>query len=214
LTIDAYLEALRRRLPWFGRRRALAEVREHLRDSATRHEASGLEPDAAERASVQEFGDVDTIAPRFAAEAAVLETRVASAVALVAVAVFVFPLYVVPENTLPPAMWTQKPTDILVLQIVTVALWIVAGAFAALAACLAWTRWPRLVVPALALGLGALAASALFSAVLVVRWDDASDAAAWPLLATPLALACLAVTGLALAWTRRRSMTVCESSSH
>jgi hypothetical protein len=108
VTIDAYLAVLGSKVPWLGRRRALAEAREHLRDSAARHRADGLQPDAAEEAAVDGFGDVEVVADRFAAEAAVLETRTATAVALLAVALFVFPLYVVPENTLPPAQWGDE----------------------------------------------------------------------------------------------------------
>jgi hypothetical protein len=248
VTIDAYLAALGSRLPVLGRRRTLAEAREHLRDSAARHQAAGLQPDAAEQAAVESFGDVEVVAARFAAEAAVLETRIANAVALLAVALFVVPLYVVPENTLPPAQWGNacsptslgadlpasamtfmsdgcswpsagaesggtiftatlpgKPRDILVLQIVSVVLWVIAGAFAAASALLAWTRWPHLAAVALRVVPVAIAGSILASVVLVVRWFSESPMSAWwPLLGAPLATFCLLACAGMGAWVQSR----------
>jgi hypothetical protein len=205
LTIDAYLASLRRRLPLLGRRRALAEVREHLRDSAARHRASGLEPDAAEVAAVREFGDVDEVGRRFAAELAVVETRVASTLALGAVAFFVFPLYVVPENTLPPAQWIEKPTDIAMVQAVAVGSWLAALGVAVLGAVAAWTRWPRLAGAALPTVAVAIAVAGATGAALVVRWFEAEPATPeWPLLALPTSLASLGVCALAAVWAGRR----------
>jgi hypothetical protein len=248
VTIDTYLAALGGQLPLLGRRRALAEAREHLRDSAARHRAAGLEPHAAELAAVESFGDVEVVAARFAAEAAVLETRIATAVALVAVACFVFPLYVVPENTLPPAQWGNtcslmslgadmrssamtfmsdgcarpstgaesggtiftatlpgKPRDILVLQIVSVVLWVIAGVFAAASVLLAWTRWARFAAIALRIVPVAIAGSIVASVVLVVRWFSESPLSAWwPLLAAPLATSCLLACVGTAAWVQSR----------
>jgi HAAS len=205
MTIAEYLEQLERRLQRFGRRRALAEAEAHLRDSAARHEAAGLTRTAAEAAAIRDFGDVAVVARRFAAETAIRETRAATALALGAVVFFVFPLYVVPENTLPPATWDEKPTDILVLQLATISLWGVAGALAAAGSVLAWTRWLRFAAPALELVLRALAGSILLSAVLVVRWFTAApDTVLWPLLAAPLAVACLAVCAEAAGWAHSR----------
>ena len=248
MTIDAYLAALGSKLPLLGRRRALAEAREHLRDSAERHRAIGLEADAAEEAAVEGFGDVEMVAGRFAAEAAVLETRIATAVAFMAVAFFVFPLYVVPENTLPPARWGNtcnpssfgadlptsartfmpdgcswpsaaaesggtiftaslpgKPRDILVLQIVAVVLWVIAGVFAAASAGLAWTRWSRSAAVALSVVPVAIAGSIVASVVLVVRWSSESPISTWwPLLGAPLATSCLLACVGTAAWVQSR----------
>jgi len=122
-----------------------------------------------------------------------------------AVAFFVFPLYVVPENTLPPAPWAEKPRDVLILQIVAVVLWLAAGVFAAVSAALAWTRWCRLAAPVLISALAAIAGSAVASAVLVERWFEAAPAApSWPLLSAPLAVGCLVACGAAGGWTRSR----------
>jgi hypothetical protein len=256
VTIDAYLAALGSKVPWLGRRRALAEAREHLRDSAARHRADGLEPAAAEEAAIDGFGDVEVVADRFAAEAAILETRTATAVALLAVAFFVFPLYVVPENTLPPAQWGDacnpaalgtvlpssstitfmtdgcswtsadaqpgdmivlatlpvKPQDILVLQIVAILLWAIAGVFAAAGALLAWTRWSRFAALALGLVTVALAGSIVASVVLVVRWFSESPMSAWwPVLGAPLALACLLSCVGTAAWAHRRRRRLAQA---
>jgi hypothetical protein len=249
MTIDAYVAALGTRLPWLRRKRALAEAREHLRDSAARHRAAGLEPDAAEEAAVVGFGDVDVVAGRFAAETAVLEIRIATAVALMAVGLFVFPLYVVPENTLPPAQWggaciraalgagdlpssamkivsdgcsrpsvdaetggtifratlPGKPRDILVLQIVSIVFWAIAGVFAAGGALLAWTRWSRLADVALRVVPVAIAGSIVASGVLVVRWFSESPMSTWwPLLGAPLATVCLLACVGTAAWVHSR----------
>ena len=141
MTIDAYLGELERRLPRISRRRILAEAQEHLRDSAATHGAAGLSLHAAEAAAVDDFGPVEIVARRLSAEGAIRETRIATLVALSAVAFFVFPLYVVPENSLPPAPWVEKPRDIFVLQLASVVIWLAAGALATASAAVAWTRW-------------------------------------------------------------------------
>ncbi len=202
MTIDAYLAELEQRLPRIGRRRVLAEAQDHLRDSAARHRAVGLADSAAEAAAVDDFGPAQVVARRLAAEVAVRETRIAALVALGAVAFFVFPLYVVPENTLPPAPWAEKPRDIAVLQQVSVSLWLVAGVLAAVSAALAWTRWSRFAAPALVAVCAAIAGSSIVAAALAVRWFAVTPATPnWPLagaLAAGCLLACLAAASWAL----------------
>lgn len=205
MTIDAYLAELERRLPRLGRRRAVTEAREHLHDSASRHETGGLSRADAERAALEDFGPVEPVARRFAAETAVRETRLATALALGASALFVFPLYVVPENTLPPAQWVEKPRDIAVLQAATIGCWLLALALATAGAALAWTRGSRFAAPLLAGTTLAIVGAVLASAALVVRWfAEVPATAGWPLLAAPFALGCLAVGAVAAAWTRER----------
>jgi hypothetical protein len=205
VTIDEYLAELARRLPRLRRRRFLAEAEEHLRDAATVNRQRGLAASEAEQAAVESFGDVSVVARGFASEAAVWETRVAAALALGAALSFVIPLYVVPENTLPPATWLEKPDDILVLQILSVALWCSAGTLAAASALVAWTRWSRFVAPALGLVAAAIASAMVVSAVLVARWSVVLDVTpAWPLLAAPLAIGCLAVCAQAAGWAHSR----------
>jgi hypothetical protein len=205
MTIGEYLGKLEGRLPRLRRRRILAEVEDHLCDSAARHRASGLGQHAAEAAAVRDFGEVGVVARRFAAETAILEIRAAAALTVGAVLLFVFPLYVVPENTLPPATWMEKPRDIFVLQVTTISLWVVAGALAAASAIFAWTRWSRFAAVVLQLVPIALAASVLASVALVVRWFSAGSAVVWwPLLAAPLALGCLAACAGTAAWAHSR----------
>jgi hypothetical protein len=206
VTIDAYLAELERRLPRLGRRRILAEAREHLRDSAVRHRAAGVSAPAAELAATADFGSIEVVARRLAREGAVRETRIATLAALGAVAFFVFPLYVVPENSLPPAPWAEKPRDIFVLQLVSVAIWLVAGALAAASAAVAWTRWSYLAAPVLVTASAAIAGASAVVAAIGARWVALTPATPnWPLaaaLAAGCLLACLAAATWAL--THRR----------
>lgn len=207
MTIDRYLHELEQRLPRIRRRRFLAEAEAHLRDSAARHAAEGLPWQAAEQAAVRDFGPIEEVARRLAAEAAVHETRGAALLALGASVLFVFPLYVVPENTLPPAKWTAKPTDIAVLQLVTVTFWLAAIALAAASVLFAWTRWRRYTAALLGAAGAAVVGSALVSAALVFRWFTAAPmTSSWPLLAAPAAFACLGACAVAGAWAHRRGL--------
>jgi hypothetical protein len=211
MTIAEYIAELERRLPRSGRRRVLAEVGEHLRDSASGHASRGLSRIAAEAAAVEDFGPIDLVARRLAAHGALRETRLATVVALAAVGFFVFPLYVVPENTLPPAPWVEKPRDVLVLQLVTVALWIAAAGLAMAGAALAWTRWSRLAAPVLVSTSAVLTAAVLAAVVLVERWFEAAPSTpSWPLLAAPLAIGCLAACGAGSRWALRRRILLAE----
>ena len=72
--IDGYLDELLGRLT-VGRdrvRRVIAEAEDHLRESATAHEAAGLDPTAAQQAAIADFGSPATVARRFAADEGVL----------------------------------------------------------------------------------------------------------------------------------------------
>ncbi len=201
MTIDAYLAQLERRLPRIGRRRILAEAQEHLRDSAARHAAAGLVPHTAEAAAVADFGPVEIVARRLAAEGATRETRIAALVTLGAVAFFVFPLYVVPENTLPPAPWAEMPRDLAVLQPISVVLWLVACALAMVSIVLAWTRWSRFAAPVLVTVSAAIAGSSIIAAALAVRWFAATPATPNWALAGALAGGCLVACVAAATWT-------------
>ena len=156
MTIDAYLVALERLRPRVARPRVLPEVREHLRDAAAAQRASGLLPLDAEVAATRAFGAVDDVARRLGADLAVLESRLAGLLAVATTMLFVFPLYVVAENTLPPAPWSEKPRDIALLQHIALACWIVACLLAAAAMLLAWTRWFRHTAPVLACATAAI----------------------------------------------------------
>jgi uncharacterized membrane protein YkvA (DUF1232 family) len=202
MTIDAYLSELERRLPRLAARRPRAEVREHLRDAAARHESRGLSRADAEYAAVRDFGPVEEISRRLGFEIALRETRASSVLALAAIAFFVFPLYVVPENTLPPAPWLEKPRDIAVIQLVMVALWVAAGVAGLAATALAWTRLSTLAAPILALALTALVGSLVAGIALAVRWLAYTPSTPNWALAVPLAAACLAASACAAAWAR------------
>jgi hypothetical protein len=135
----------------------------------------------------------------------VVGTRLASALALGACALFVVPLYGVPENVLPPATWAEKPDVIASLQLTTIAAWVAALAFSAASALLAWTRWSRLAAPALAFAVAALGVACVAGVVLVERWFHYAPATpSWPLLSAPLAAACLGACVAAAIWARRR----------
>ncbi|MGH3137053.1 MAG: permease prefix domain 1-containing protein [Gaiellaceae bacterium] len=202
MTIDSYLLELERRLPRIAAQRPRAEVREHLRDAAAQHEARGLSRADAECAAVRDFGPVDEIAKRLGFEIALRQTRVAAALALGATALFVFPLYVVPENTLPPAPWLEKPRDIAVIQLVMVALWVAAGVLAAAATAVAWTRLSTFAAPMLTASLVALAGSLGAVVTLAVRWYSYTPSTPNWALAAPLAAVCLVVCAGAAAWAR------------
>lgn len=208
MTIADYIAELERRLPRSGRSRILAEVHAHLNDSASRHVSRGLDRVAAEEAAVRDFGPIRLVARRLAVSGALRETRLATVGALAAVGFFVFPLYVVPENTLPPAPWIEKPRDVLVLQLLTVGLWIAASALAAASAALAWTPWSRIAAPVLVSAFAVLTSSLLAVAALIERWFEAAPATpSWPLLAAPFAIGCLVACGVGSLWAlRRRSL--------
>ncbi|MDQ3672068.1 MAG: permease prefix domain 1-containing protein [Actinomycetota bacterium] len=200
VTIDSYLGELERRLPRVGCRRILAEAQEHLRDSAATHRDAGLAPAEAEAAAVADFGPVEIVARQLAAERALRDTRISAIVALSAVGLFVFPLYVVPENSLPPAPWVEKPRDIAVLQLVSVATWLVAGALAAAGAALAWTRWSRLAALVLVTVSVTIAVAAAVVGAITVRWVSYTPATPnWP-LSTALAFGCLLASALCAGW--------------
>ncbi len=200
MTIDAYLAELEQRLPRTARLRALPEIREHLRDAAGRHRAAGRSPFDAEAAATSEFGPVADVARRFGSELAVRETRVASVLSLGAVGFFIFPLYVIPENTLPPAPWLEKPRDIAVLQALAIGFWLLGSALAAVGAALAWTRWLRFAQLALASAAGAIVGAVVVSAALFERWLAHTPSTPNWGLAAPVAFTCLGLCMAAALW--------------
>jgi len=202
VTIYAYLAALESLLPRTARFRVLAEVREHLADAAAQHQAAGLSPFESEAAATRDFGSVEEVARRLGSELALRETRLASVLALIATVLFVFPLYVVPENTLPPAPWPEKPTDIALLQQVSLGLWLVACALAVVAVAVAWTRLSRLTPVVLLAGALALSGAIAVSVALVIRWFSLTPATPNWALAAPLALASLVACVGAALWAR------------
>lgn len=201
MTIDTYLSELRRLLPVTARMRALREVREHLRDSAARHRAAGVSPGDAELRATGEFGEVELVAHRLGGELAIRETRIAALLALAAVAFFVFPFYVVPENTLPPAPWVEKPYELLVLQRVALGLWLAAGVLAVASTALAWSRWPRTASISLLATAAAITGAFAVSIALFWRWVEHTPSTPNLALANVLALPILVTCIGAARWT-------------
>jgi hypothetical protein len=101
--IERYLSELAQLLPirGRGRRRILAEVEDHLRESAG---ALG-----SEQAAIRRFGTPEAIAARFAEAGAVQATRWAL-VALAVAGAGLAAAGIVSENTLPPAPWPEGET--------------------------------------------------------------------------------------------------------
>ena len=212
MTIDAYLAELRRLLPFTARLRALAEVREHLRDAAARHRTAGASQGDAEMRATADFGEAAKVASRLGRELAIRETRVAALLALGAVVLFVFPFYVVPENTLPPASWAEKPSELLALQRIALVLWLVAGALAATTVLLAWSRWVRAASVAMFVTATAITGASIMSAVLFWRWTVHTPSTPNLALANGLALP-IVVTCIAAAWwtlSGRRRLALAE----
>jgi hypothetical protein len=149
--IDAYLEALRRGLPPdpFYRRRVLAEVEGHLRESAADH---------GEEEALARFGAAGDVAARLAPGAAASATRLASIAVVLCVLAFAAAA-VATENLLPPAPWTSADAAPDFVRWTSAgALWaFAAAAVLGLAALVLRRRSPLLAaasVLALACGLG------------------------------------------------------------
>jgi hypothetical protein len=103
--IERYLAELRRMLGrGLGRNRLLAEVEDHLRETARRLEREGAARPEAERAAVASFGPPDELAAQLAGEQAATAVGWSSRLLLVALAGSV-PVYGFVENFSPPAPW-------------------------------------------------------------------------------------------------------------
>ena len=163
------------------KRRLLAESEDHIR----------CDPDAAER-----FGSPRRIAVE-AARIAYPRRLVWSAVAYAAaVALFVMPLYGIPENTLPPAPWAERPDYLTWKLYVSAAAWLVALGAAGAALLLAWRRLPRATFAALSCSAIALAVAVGIGSLGAVQWADAVPGSTRTLV---LSLAATAVLGCAAA---------------
>lgn len=179
MTIDEYLAELERRLPRGpGRRRILAEVEDHLRESAS---------ERGEPAALEEFGPAAAVAGAFSGSVARSLTRLAALVLLAALA---FPVLTYPlvENGLPPAPWpsaAEMPRHLAWKQDAAGWLMLVAlGAFAS--AALAWRQGRRSLVAPLIVGQGALTGVAVLSVILSVQWAAAVPGTPGWLLVPPL----------------------------
>src|SRR5512132_2644789 len=86
-----------------GSRRAariLAEARDHLLELAVEH---------GEEEAVERFGSARQLAVEAARASRPVVLLRSTLVFAAALALFVLPLYGIPENTLPPAPWAERP---------------------------------------------------------------------------------------------------------
>lgn len=201
--IERYLAELAPllRLRGRGRRRILAEVDDHLRESAR---ALG-----SEREAIRRFGAPEVVAARFSEAGAVQATRWALVALALAGAGFAA-AGLVSENTLPPAPWAEGETPSQLSWKLDAALAGFLVAFATGVAGILLRRRLRAALAAVGLGAAALAAAAIVGAVEELEraslYRDLGVAGAYSpgeaaLVATwacTLALLVLAPAGLAL----------------
>jgi hypothetical protein len=164
--IDHYLTELAVELDFHGvgRRRAariLAESRDHLLELAVEH---------GEEEAVERFGPARQLAREAARAARPVVLFRSTLVFVAALLLFVLPLYGIPENTLPPAPWDERPAHLTWMLYVSVGAFAIAIPFALIAVAAAWLRLRRTTLVALALAGSSLTVSALVGAVGAVRW--------------------------------------------
>ncbi|HET6643781.1 MAG TPA: hypothetical protein VFG93_10940 [Gaiellaceae bacterium] len=162
--IDAYLAELGRmlRLRFLVRRRLLAEVEDHLRDSAR---ALG-----SEREAVARFGPPVTVASSALRAVTARGLFWAALILLGTLSVYTLPLYGIPENTLPPAPWDERPGYLTWKLYAALISFAVAGTAALVALVCARFAWSRVGLAALVSSAAAFALSAAAAAVLAVQW--------------------------------------------
>ncbi len=201
--IERYLVDLRAQLAFYGvpRRRAarvVAESRDHLMELAA---------DEGEGEAVARFGPPQTIAVEVARAVQPVVLFRSSVIFLGALALFVLPLYAIPENTLPPAPWAERPDYL------TWKLYVSLGAFglavpaALVAVAAAWRRRRRTALASLSIAGTALAVSAAIGAIGAVQWAQAVPGSTTTLVLTLVAtgfLGAVAAASLASAGRVRR----------
>ena len=138
--IDSYLTELAVELDFHGvgsRRaaRILAEARDHLLELAVEH---------GEEEAVERFGPARQLAAEAARAARPVVLFRSTLVFAAALALFVLPLYGIPENTLPPAPWDERPAHLTWKLYVSVGAFAVAVPLALLAVAAAWLRLRRI----------------------------------------------------------------------
>ena len=172
---ERYVRELESRLPFaLGlRTRAVAEVREHLRDGGDE--------------ALARFGPVDELAAELSHELRVRAAARASWLVPALLPLFVLPLYVVPENTLPPAPWETKPDYLAWKQHVALSAFLVALAFGACALVLG-RLIPRLAVVPLLCSIVALGVAALLSSIVAVQWIEAVPGTSAPTMYAVIAV--------------------------
>lgn len=196
--IDLYLNDLSAELAFCGIRgrraaRLCAEARDHLLELAADH---------GDEEAISRFGSPRTLAVEAARAAHPVMLLRSTLVFLAALALFVLPLYAIPENTLPPAPWDARPDYL------TWKLYVSDGAFgvavlaALVAVAAAWRRRRRTTLVALTVAGSSLAASAAIGAIGAVQWAQAVPGAGTTLvlsLGTSAFLGSVAAASLASA---------------
>jgi hypothetical protein len=193
--IDAYLAELRRALrPRFLlQKRLLAEAEAHLRDSADALRRSGVASEEAEREAVARFGPAKSVAADAITAAWPRSLLPAALLLLGALVAQVLPLYAIPENTLPPAPWVERPDYLTWKLYGSIGGSGVAFSVALVSLIAAWRGWGRAAAGALLMSLTAFAVSAALCSVLAVQWADAVPGS---VTALALSLAAIAFTSL------------------
>ena len=167
--IDSYLAELAAELDFHGVRsrraaRILAEARDHLLELAVEH---------GEEEAVERFGPARQLAAEAARAARPVVLLRSTLVFAAALALFVLPLYGIPENTLPPAPWDERPAYLTWKLYVSVGAFAIAVPLALVAVAAAWLRLRRTTLVALTLAGSSLAVSAVVGVVGAVQWAQA-----------------------------------------
>ena len=185
--IDRYLVDLRAQLAFYGvpRRRAarvVAESRDHLLELAA---------EEGEHGAIARFGPPQRIAVEVARAVQPVVLFRSALVFLGALALFVLPLYAIPESTLPPAPWDERPDYLTWKLYVSLGAFGVALTAALIAVAAAWRRWRRTALVSLGLAGTSLAVTATVGAIGTVQWAQAVPGSTTTLVLTLVATACL-----------------------
>jgi len=185
--IERYLLDLSAQLAFYGvpRRRAarvVTESRDHLIELAA---------DGGEHRAVARFGPPQRIAVEVARAVQPVVLFRSTLVFLGALALFVLPLYAIPENTLPPAPWDERPGYLTWKLYVSLAAFGVAVPAALIAVAAAWRRRRLIALASLSLAGTSLAVSATVGAIGAVQWAQAVPGSGTTLALTLVATACL-----------------------
>ncbi len=185
--IERYLLDLRAQLAFYGvpRRRAkrvVAESRDHLIELAAEEDEHG---------AVARFGPPQRIALEVARAMQPVVLFRSTLVFVGALALFVLPLYVIPENTLPPAPWDERPDYLTWKLYVSLGAFGVALPAALIAVAAAWRRRRRIALASLSVAGAALAVSAAVGAIGAVQWAQAVPGSTTTLVLSLVATACL-----------------------
>lgn len=167
--IERYLVDLATQLASHGihgrrARRVVAEARDHLTELAA---------DRGEEAAVADFGPASVISAGVARAVQPVLVFRAALVVLGALALFALPYYGIPENTLPPAPWDERPGYLTWKLYAAGAAHGVAVLAALIAVGAAWRRLIRCTLAALAVAALALATGASVGLIGAVQWAQA-----------------------------------------